>query len=59
MKQTTFTYIEYAQRKKLTKREGFLDMMEAGALINGFNAEFLLTGRGYDTNALIEQAICK
>ena len=28
MKQTTFTDIEYAQRKKLTKREGFLDMME-------------------------------
>jgi IS5 family transposase len=28
MKQTTFTDIEYAQRKKTTKREGFLDTME-------------------------------
>jgi len=28
MKQTTFTDIEYANRKKITKREEFLDMME-------------------------------
>jgi IS5 family transposase len=28
MKQTTFTDIEYASRKKITRREEFLDMME-------------------------------
>ena len=28
MNQTTFTDVEYAQRKKFTKREEFLDMME-------------------------------
>jgi transposase len=33
------------------------DCKQAGALIDGFNAGFLLADRGYDTNALIEQAI--
>jgi transposase len=32
------------------------DCKQAAALIDGFNADFLLADRGYDTNALIEQA---
>ncbi len=35
------------------------DCTQAGQLVEGINAEFLLADKGYDTNAILEQAFEK